>query len=409
MSSEANSPLLSPTGGAARRPWLLVGLVLAVVGIALCLYSTFHHLQVHANGHTDAACNINATFSCDEVALSRYSEVMGIPLGIFGLGYFSALALLLIMALSEGKAAAEHLYAYSALVIIGVLTSLTLGGISASVLGTFCTVCIGIYLITLVQLGLLVAGRRAIIPPGFSFKAATNGLTSAAIVVAAVVAGYNFLKPAHQPEHLDLPQSAGVGPKNVLQISPKAEDIPLSKSAYSGLGEDYRKGGDQATVVVEEFADFQCPACQHLAKDSEQLHQEFGDKVLFVFRNYCLDQSCNSSIPAKMHEFSCKASVMARCAGQYGKFWPYHDLVYGNQRDINLARLKEWALQLGLTQEQIDNCWTSKDLLAKVQDDIALGNKLGIDSTPTVYINGHKVVGGHAIEDLRQDLNDAMH
>jgi protein-disulfide isomerase len=220
---------------------------------------------------------------------------------------------------------------------------------------------------------------------------------SAAIAVAVVIAGFNFLKPTRSaaPES---PQAANN--PNEPQMLPKAEDIPLTKSAYAGLGEDYRKGGDAAPVVIEEFADFQCPACRAMGGTLETLHKEMGDKVLIVFRNYPLDHSCNPAI-GKMHEFSCKAAVMARCAGQYGKFWQYHDLAYGHQSEINDAHLKDWGKEIGLTPEQVETCWSSADLLAKVKDDIALGSKLALDSTPTLYINGHKVVGRRGLDDLR--------
>ena len=408
MTQDSNQPLIPQQGPQNRSLWLTVCLVLALVGAAISLYASIHHLQVHAAGHTDAACNINASFSCDEVALSKYSQFLGVPLGILGLGYFAALTLLLMIALAGRKSAAEHLHGYSALVMIGALVSIGLGTISVMILGTYCIVCMGIYLVTLLQLGVLVSGRKQLIPPAFTAKSTFNGLTTAAIACAIVIAGYNFLKPTRQPEHLDLPQSAANSKTPSVRLATKAEDIPLGKSAYAGLGEDYRKGGDAAAVVVHEFADFQCPACKALATDTEQLHKEFGDKVLFVFRNYALDSSCNSAIQGKMHEFSCKAAVMARCAGQFGKFWAYHDLTYANQKDINNDRLKEWAQQLGLTSEQIEACWNSKDLVGKVQEDIALGNRLGLDSTPTIYINGHKVIGGHAIDDLRSDLSDAL-
>jgi protein-disulfide isomerase len=381
----------------------MIGLVIAILGIVVSLYSINHHLEVHANGHTDAACNINATFSCDEVALSKYSEVAGIPLGVFGLGYFAAMALLLGVGLSGHKSADEHLHGYDLLVGIGVLTSLILGGISLGVLGHVCLSCVAIYTLTLLQLIVLAVGRKELIPDGFTLKSATNGAMSAAIAVAVVIAGFNFLKPTRSASS-DTPQATNASEPQLL---PKAEDIPLTKSAYAGLGEDYRKGGDNAAVVVQEFADFQCPACRAMGGTLETIHKEFGDKVLVVFRNYPLDHSCNPAV-GKMHEFSCKAAVMARCAGQYGKFWQYHDLAYGHQAEINDAHLKDWAKEIGLTPDQIESCWNSSDLMAKVKDDIAIGTKLSIDSTPSVYINGHKVVGRRGLDDLRADINDQM-
>ena len=382
---------------------LWLGVLLALLGGALSLYATLHHLEVHAVGRTTAGCNINASFSCDAVALSPYSELAGVPLGVFGLGYFAAILVVLGSALAGFKSATDHLHGYAALVVIGLLCSIGLGSIAAGLLGTYCIVCMGVYLVTLLQGVLLAVMRRRLLPPGLSAKTVLNGLTTAGVTVAVVVVGFNLLKPSHQPEHLDLPQTSPVyaRTKNV----PKTQEITFSKSPYSGLGEDYRKGGDQAKVVVMEFADFQCPACSYLSKSVRQLHQEYGDKVLFVFRNYPLDSSCNSSLSGKMHEYSCKAAILARCAGSYGKFWEYHNQLFDHQEAINTAKLTEWALALGLTSDQIESCLASKDILAKVQDDIAIGNRMGLTSTPTVLINGRPAVGGTGLDDLRNQIN----
>src|SRR5688500_1342020 len=101
-----------------RKLWLIIALVLGRAGIGIALYATSHHLEVKASGQTDAACNINDTFSCDAVALSPYSEVSGIPLGILGLGYFLAICVLVGIGLSSNKAAKDHIQSYVALVVI---------------------------------------------------------------------------------------------------------------------------------------------------------------------------------------------------------------------------------------------------------------------------------------------------
>lgn len=403
----ATDPSNSAASSSDRRSlYLLIGIVIALLGIGVSIYSLVHHLEVHATGHTDAACNINQTFNCDEVALSKYSEVGGVPLGVFGIGYFAAIVLLLGTALIGHKSENEHMQGYTLLVVIGAITSVVLGSISYFGLGHVCLACMGIYILTFLQLILVLVGKKELIPADFGAKSALNGATTAAIVVAVAVAGFNFLKPAHQPQPVSDP-AAATRP-TAAELGPKAEDIPLAKSAYSGLGEDYRKGGDEARVVIQEFADFQCPACAHMSQTLEQLHAELGDKVLIVFRNYPLDNSCNSAIKNKMHEWACKAAVMARCAGQYGKFWPYFELAYGHQQDINEANLKAWAKQLGITDEQVQACWSSPDLLNKVQDDIALGNRLGIDSTPTVYMNGRKVLGSRSPQDLKALVEEQL-
>lgn len=399
--------------GAAQVPsqiggWYWIAVTIAICGILLSIYATTHHLEVLRLGHTDAACNISATFNCDAVALSKFSSVGGIPLGVLGVGYFTAILTLLGLAVISPKSAREHLHGYGALVVIGVLTSLVLAAISIFYLGHLCPSCVGVYTLTFLQFGVLVAGRRQLRQDSLSFKTVSNGGMSAAIVVALVIAAYNFLKPATNDSAVPGQKNASETASIKAELAPKPSEIPLTKSQFAGLGEDYRRGSDSAKVVLVEFADFECPACAGMARTLDALHQEFGDNLLIVFRNYPLDGSCNSSIQGKMHLNACKAAIMSRCAGQYGQFWQYFDKVYLNQKDISEAKLKEWAKDVGLTPDQINTCWDSKDILDKIKDDVALGNKLGVDSTPTLYVNGRKVLGGRGIDGLRQIIGDLL-
>lgn len=390
------------SGGAsgASKNWMIVALILAVLGIAVSAYSTMHHMEVKASGQTDAACNINEKFNCDEVALSQYSEIAGVPLGVIGLGYFAGLLVLLGIGYMGGKSSKDHIHAYVALVAIGVLVSVVLGGISAGVLGTYCLTCMAIYAICILQAGVLLVNKSKL-PSGFDMKGMASGGVNAAIAVAAVIAIFNFAKPTPRP-------ATAANPKDMPTLAAKSEDIPIAKSAYAGLGEDYRKGSDDAVVVIQEFADFQCPACQRISSTLDALHREYGDRIQIVFRNYPLDPTCNSSVQSRIHEFACSAAVLARCAGQYGKFWEFHNLVFGNQREMSDAKLKEWALAVGLTNEQIDACTASQDIVAKIKDDVALGNRLDVTSTPTLFINGKKVLGGRGVAELKTEIDDLL-
>ncbi len=381
--------------------WVYVGFILVVLGIGLSLYSTSHHLDVRAHGATDALCNINAKFNCDEVALSPYAEpVAGIPLGVFGLGFFLAQGALLGLGLRNSKSSREHLQAYVIMVGIGVATSVALAGISLGILGTYCLVCLATYGVTFAQAAALFAARRDV-PKPFHFSGIANAGGTAALVVAIVIAGFQFLKPSFTTRQASVPSPTM--PKQAL--TEKSVEIPIAKSAYAGLGEDYRKGGDNASVVIQEFADFQCPGCARMAEVLTNLQKEYGDKILVVYRTYPLDSGCNSGVQRRMHDYACKAAVMARCAGQFGKFWVYHDTLYTNQSEINETKLKQWARDMGMPVDQVESCWNSKDLEAKIKDDIDLAGRIGVDSTPTLFINGRKVLGARDMDSLRAQID----
>jgi protein-disulfide isomerase len=232
-------------------------------------------------------------------------------------------------------------------------------------------------------------------------NSAAKGLGTAIMTTALTVFAYNLTS-----------SRGGLSPSKTsprkVELAPAASEITINLSPYSGLGEDYRKGPDNAKVTIVEFADYQCPGCKHASETLHTLSQEFQGKVRVVFKNYPLDSSCNKSMQGKFHEHSCKAAIMSRCAGEQGKFWQYHDLAFKNQATINEANLKAWATELGMSQDQINLCWNSKDILAKVQDDIEQGNKAGVDSTPTLFINGKKVMGGRSIEELRLTISEQL-
>lgn len=381
-----------------RNSWIIAGLLLAVVGLGISLYSTMHHLDVKASGQTDAACNINESFSCDEVALSEYSEVFGVPLGVYGLGYFLALAVLLIMTFMGGKTAREHLHAYTAMVVTGVLVSLILGGISHFVVGSYCLSCMGIYGVTLLQ-AIALFFFKSEIPDNMNAQSLFSGGTTAAIAVAAVVAIFMFWAPAQDATSAQTADSS-----EIPKYGKEQHDIPIAKSAYAGLGEDYRKGPENAAVVIQEFADFQCPACARISSTVAALAKEYPNRVQVIYRNYPLDNACNGSIKNRMHENACDAAVMARCAGNIGKFWDYHDRIFALQSTMNSNMLKEQAKAVGLSDDQIAGCWDNKDILAKIREDVSLGNKLGVNSTPTLFFNGRKYLGGKSLAQMRIEI-----
>ncbi len=381
--------------------WIAV--ILAVIGIGLSAYSVKHHLELRSNGHTEAFCNISTTVNCDVVASSKYAEIFGIPMGVFGAGYFLAMLMLSLTTAIGHKTRKEHEAAWFVLSGVGLLTSMILGGISLGLLNAVCIVCIATYVVTLLQAGLAFALSRDGDRRDFQTKTVGNGLTSAAVAVAVAVVAFNFLRPAAQlPKELqDVAGKHDHLAESAAPLSPNKADIQINRTAYSGAGEDYRVGSDDAKVVVVEFADYQCPACGAARKTFEELHKEMGDKILFVFKNFPLSNKCNATMQSDMHPFSCEIATLARCAGQYGKFWEYHKLAFDEQARASASQAKAWGEKVGLTEAQMTQCLSSPDILAKLRDDADVGNRAGVDGTPAVYINGRKYNGERTVPALR--------
>ena len=380
-----------------KEYWLFFALPL--IGLLLSIYTVVHHYSVKLLGDNSFACNINQTFSCDTVALSAYSEIFSIPLGVYGVGYFLALWVLLATGISDRKGNEDHLLAYTYTIIGGTIVSLVLAAISHFQLAVYCVSCLLVNVVCLTQLVALIVQRRKF-PFRINVMSLGRGSMTTLLVVVAVIALHSFVRP-----RIGLSPVAEQGDVELATLANDVNQIPINKSAYSGLGEDYRHGNDQAIVQVVEFVDFQCPSCKQMADIIDQLKKEYDQQVLFVFKNYPLDRSCNRKMSSGGHEFACEIAVMARCAGQFGKFWSFHDLAFANQKQAGKKTIVSWAKQSGLTENQIETCRASKGLRDKIRDDIDLAERVGVSGTPTLFINGRKYRGGLNIDQLRTELD----
>jgi protein-disulfide isomerase len=141
------------------------------------------------------------------------------------------------------------------------------------------------------------------------------------------------------------------------------------------------KGGANAPVLIVEFTDFECPSCGRTQPILDELLTEYGDKVKLVTRNF----------PLVQHKSAFKAAEAAEAAREQGKYWEYVATLFTNQQALGVDKLKEYATQLGLDRAKFDQALDSGRLAEKVQRDIRDGDRLGVNSTPTVFVNGRPV------------------
>ena len=163
-----------------------------------------------------------------------------------------------------------------------------------------------------------------------------------------------------------------------IQISLIAPEPPAYNIA---IDDQPMKGNQAATVTVVEFTDFQCPSCAKSQPVLEAIAAEFGDKVKLVVRDFPLDQ----------HAFAFKAAEAAEAAREQGKYWEYIAILFQNQSALEVPKLKEYATQVGLDRQKFDAALDSGKFTEKVRRDLTDGMKIGVNSTPTVFINGRRV------------------
>ena len=150
-------------------------------------------------------------------------------------------------------------------------------------------------------------------------------------------------------------------------------------------------GDAKAQVTAVIFGDFECPLCKQEAEAMRpNLTKTFGGKVRVYFKDFPLES---------IHPWARAASIAGRCVYRQDPqaFWKYHDWIYGVQGEIALDNLNSkvlaWAGENGVDGVQLGRCMDNKATEADVNRNIAEGRSLGVDATPTMYLNGRKVVG----------------
>jgi protein-disulfide isomerase len=152
------------------------------------------------------------------------------------------------------------------------------------------------------------------------------------------------------------------------------------------------KGPATAPVKVVEFSDFLCPFCRNLGLALSQFVPQAGGRVAVYFKNYPLDSDCNPKLPRATHPGACNLALGAVCARNQGKFDAYHDRVFQSElRNPQPADVVRIAGEAGLNAAAMEGCLGDPQTRRTLEAEIAEGNRLEVNATPTVFVNGRKL------------------
>lgn len=187
---------------------------------------------------------------------------------------------------------------------------------------------------------------------------------------------------------------------------PHVSSIPDDKtlSAKNGADSPHIRGNPDAPVTLEEYGDFQCPPCGMFATFAGQLEKEYDSRLRVIFRNF----------PLKMHEHAHEAALAAEAAGLQGRFWEMHDLLYREQdawtKAPNVRELFEsYAGTIGLDLDKFKKDMDGEQVKARVEADRQRGESLGINITPTLFINNQPLeTKDKNPEGIRAEINAAL-
>jgi protein-disulfide isomerase len=152
-------------------------------------------------------------------------------------------------------------------------------------------------------------------------------------------------------------------------------------------------------VQVVVFADFECPYCAQTAPTLDKLEETFRGDVAIVFRHY----------PLSFHASAGPAAEAATCAGEQGRFWDVHDALFGHKVALDQGAIRGFLQGLdGFDVAAWDKCLADGRGAAAVRDDLAAGERAGVDGTPAFFVNGVKLGGARPYEDFEGLVRDEL-
>jgi protein-disulfide isomerase len=203
------------------------------------------------------------------------------------------------------------------------------------------------------------------------------------VVIAVLILGYNYFNDRSVTGNVIDNEPAGNQPPVVGQV---------------GIGGNDIKGDPDAPITIIEFSDYECPFCARFYVQTLSLIDEEyikTGKVNLVYRDF----------PLSIHPNAQKAAEAAECAGEQGKYYEMHDILFENGANGGVAGYKVYASQIGLNLAEFNECLDSGVMAAEVQKDFEEGQQYGVQGTPAFFINGKFISGAQPFSVFQQEID----
>lgn len=173
-------------------------------------------------------------------------------------------------------------------------------------------------------------------------------------------------------------------PSSAAAARPETQPRPVDNwSEIAAAGQ--RMGPAGSSVQIVEFSDFQCPFCATFAQTLRKVRAKYPDRVAVLYRHYPIDA---------LHPHARRAGLAAECAGEQGRFEPYHDRLFAQQDSIGTKPWERFAAEAAVPDlAAFTRCVLEERLLANVTRDAELAEETGISVTPSIVIDGTLVPG----------------
>jgi len=406
MSPTENSPAPIPHAKTSPSGSPGVELLLPLIclgGLCVAAYLTVLHFSLLLGDlSVGAVCGRGAWGDCNSVVGSRYGRLLGLPLSVWGMGYYIAAgtmsSAIVLLRRADARAFVRVLLY---LTIVALLSDLYLAWVMWARLERFCPLCGITYGINALILVLgIVSFRHG--PPG-------PGTLRAAFPSLAIL--LRPLDPAYYREVLKL-FLAGLGVGGfalvvVLSLLVHRAVVQGEEAKLAGLLEYLKRaepfsidptgrpsrGPADAPVTVAVFSDFMCEQCKRASEYLDIVAVNHRGALRVVYLHYPVDAECNEYGGPTMHPGACELARAGACAHAQGRFWEFHDLVFAAPGQVKPERMEDYATRSGLDLPEFNACRSAGSADPAARADIALGHSVGVTVTPTIYLNGRPIVG----------------
>jgi uncharacterized membrane protein/protein-disulfide isomerase len=359
----------------SRTRNLLLGF--AALGLIVSGASTYVHHRLLTDPSYLSACDISSTVSCSQAYLSRYGSFWGVPVAIGGVLYFVLVFLITAVASKARENIPGYVFALSTIALAFVLY---LAWASFFQLKAVCVLCVTTYIAVIaifIISGSATKFPMSTLPRRAARDAGTLAKSPFALLMAVLfVAGAAVLISTFPREQAV--EAAAVAPQEFPPLTAQQQadferwwDVQPKKDVPVDRG--------SAKVLVVKFNDFQCPPCRLTYNEYHGVLDKYAatGEVKYVLKHFPLDPECN---PAAAGHF-------AACEAAAGKLESW---LFANQPNLTPELVKQGAAQIGGIKDFDAQYPTA---LNTVREDIKMGEKLEVKSTPTFFINGRQVGG----------------
>lgn len=380
-----------------------VTVLLLVAALSASAYLLVRALALVAGTAADGdVCSALFASGCDEILRDSRSMIGGIPLAGWGVIHFASLLGLLVLGRLLGDSVRNAMASAAALLaVLGGVGSIALLVVIAMEEVPLCPLCLaanGLNLMAIVPIlkwtgrplrEVAGDGKRAVkfILGGRAESPEAVPLRSLALLCSTLFAVVLFQWVLIEWDRAFI-YGMDVHPEQVLAAYAEEPEVEIPI-----VGDEASAGPKTARATLVVFSDAFCSACRGFWTNLPKLMGPYGEDLRVVFKHFPLDPPCNAAAKKGLHPFACQAGIALEGALRQGKFWQYQSMVQApdplRKKGVDVFLEAAKAVNLDVDQFQAD--MKDASLKEKLERDVTLGVRLGVDATPTMFLNGRRI------------------